>query len=227
MAINVICSKCGRLAYASSDQVGKIVICPGCGGSIPIPVDASAATSPAMALACPRCSASLRLTRQLHGHKVRCTKCAAVLAVSADPWSLSVVGVPPPAASPPSMSSHVPAGMPPVPDGGSASDPATDPLAFLNESETPNIPSVGISTGEHPAQPNAVATAGKRPFGIVWIVFYWIFAGLMEIVAGFALSASASIAAGAATGMEDIGPRAAAVARMGGVIGRSWSFWGY
>lgn len=40
---------------------------------------------------CPSCSRSLRLYPALDGKHVRCKECAAILAVSADPWTLTVV----------------------------------------------------------------------------------------------------------------------------------------
>ena len=111
-----------------------------------MPADAHAAAEQAVALACPTCNAKLRLTRQLHGKKVHCTKCATALTVSADPWSLLVVGVPLAAASQRSMSSQpssLPVGMPPMPDGNGA-------FNFLDK------------TVDGPAVPNAITRAAQR-----------------------------------------------------------------
>jgi hypothetical protein len=94
MAISVSCSNCGRVVYASEKDAGKTKPCPGCGYSLTIPTDPSLHTEKPTTKDCPQCGNRLRLIRQFHGKHVRCTKCGVVLSVSADPWRLSVVGIP-------------------------------------------------------------------------------------------------------------------------------------
>ena len=148
MPINVTCSKCSRLVFAPAERAGNSVACPGCGESIPVPADASPTAEQAVALACPGCNAKLRVTRQLHGKKVHCTKCATALAVSADPWSLSVVSGSSSAASRPPKPARLPVGMPPVPDGGNVSGSDEDPLAFLRNSASGSpLPTPGHING--------------------------------------------------------------------------------
>ncbi len=91
MAISVSCSNCGRVVYASEKEAGKTKPCPGCGQALAIPEDPSLQTEKPTTKDCPQCGNRLRLVRQFHGKNVRCNKCGVVLAVSAEPWQLSVV----------------------------------------------------------------------------------------------------------------------------------------
>jgi DNA-directed RNA polymerase subunit M/transcription elongation factor TFIIS len=96
MAISISCKNCGRVIYARSKMAGKALPCSGCGQPIPVPVlhvpanSSSAGEKPA-AIGCPQCGSRLILVRQFHGKNVRCNNCGVVLAVSADPWRLTVV----------------------------------------------------------------------------------------------------------------------------------------
>jgi len=172
MAISISCSNCGRVVYASEKEAGKTKPCPGCGQSIVVPVDPSLQTEKPTTKDCPQCGTKLRLVRQLHGKNVRCNKCRVVLAVSADPWRLSVVGRPstispggrleesqnllPEDASPSSApitagqsapSPRLPPRMPPMPDGHPPADLPSDPLAFLRSESAAASPSPRLPAG--------------------------------------------------------------------------------
>jgi hypothetical protein len=92
MAIGSFCSRCGRVVFATVDKVGQTIPCPGCGE--PLRVVAWLSRDEPANLSCPHCASTLRIVRELHGKRVRCTTCQALLDVSASPWKLTLVQPP-------------------------------------------------------------------------------------------------------------------------------------
>ncbi|NQU20206.1 MAG: hypothetical protein HQ567_02915 [Candidatus Nealsonbacteria bacterium] len=54
------------------------------------PVNGGGSGEESVVQPCPKCNKNLRLVQELHGKRVRCKGCGAVLLASADPWGLSV-----------------------------------------------------------------------------------------------------------------------------------------
>ena len=74
---------------------------------------------------CPNCLKNIRLTRKLHGKRVGCKGCGAVLQVSADPWTLSIFEEPVEAPKPAEPTDSPPPPLPNDPPGGEGSPAAT------------------------------------------------------------------------------------------------------
>jgi hypothetical protein len=217
MAISTSCSNCGRVVYASHNEAGLAKPCPGCGYSIPIPADSSAAVEKPAIKDCPQCGSKLRLVRQLHGKNVRCNRCGVVLTVSADPWRLSMVnGASVPAAGGEFMEpeyflgsdaspspapktdghesplSRIPAGMTPLTKAVASRAQTGDSLSFLSDSTVRDIGVNSTNSYKTCDSPNASIAMPKKPFGLVWIVFYWAISSIFAIIGGLFLLYAAS-----------------------------------
>jgi hypothetical protein len=84
-----------------------------------------------------------------------------------------------------------------MPAGDPPPQSQSEPLAFLQHGSGPaSVAGVTASQGE-PSEPVGVP---RKPAGLVWIVFYWVIAGLAGIVAGLMLSFGASFLGGMSEG---------------------------
>lgn len=89
MAVGALCTKCGRIVFATVEKVGQSVPCPGCNELLR--VVASLSRDEPVNLSCPHCGSVLRIIRELHGRRIRCTTCQVMLEVSAAPWRLRLI----------------------------------------------------------------------------------------------------------------------------------------
>jgi len=171
-----------------------------------------------MDFVCPRCQHRYQSSENLVGKEVRCKNaaCGHVFRVVAarespiaSPPTTAVPpgpksGVAPPASGAAASGPRIPAGMPPMPARDGSPGPTGDALGFLSGSAPPAI------DGRTPASREAAVSEGepaigvKRPFGVVWIVFYWLFSGVLAAVGGLFLTSLLSFAAGAAGALRDL-----------------------
>ncbi len=169
-----------------------------------------------MDFVCPRCQHKYQISENLVGKEVRCKNAAcghvfrvvaarepliaSPQAMAASPGPKS--GVAPPPSGTAASSPRIPAGMPPVPQTGGALD-------FLNvAADRPMGPKLPVDGADRPAEANApaVGAAGthpKRPAILVWIIFYWTFAGILTMFGAVLFQVWLGFAGGAIAAMPD------------------------
>jgi len=76
-----------------------------------------------------------------------------------------------------------------------------DQLAAAGAAGRPSGPIPDEPTGVHAQLP---ATGPKRPFGVVWVVFYWIISGVAGLVGGYILFAMGGALGGVIGGAKDM-----------------------
>lgn len=130
---------------------------------------------------CPHCGAQLHVSEKALGRESPCPTCNRPIKIPADMGAMMGLsgsqsgGVSSGLAAPPS---GPPAGMPPLPESAQPSPETGSPrgLGPGSPSPAPTIPPIPFSEqapsgGTQPISP-------PRPFGLVWIIFYWICTGL-------------------------------------------------
>jgi hypothetical protein len=177
----------------------------------------------AFKMECPHCKKALNVTEVAFGKTVPCPACNGHISVPQPAQSSSEtsrVDAPPPWSgssqnghSTPDSARQLPAGMPPVPYEDTPAQPTKDPLEFLSESRDPTASSQ--DTNGYSARPSydvpGVASTNtddarvKRPFGIVWIVFYWVFTAITLMILGLTIQFAGSFAAGFQNALDSRG----------------------
>lgn len=193
MALKLDCPHCKRPLNVTEKAFGQTVPCPACNQPITVPREAGSRTSP-RPLGAP-------------------AQAARGLAPEPDINRVST-------ATNPSGMPPMPDGMPPMPEEDKASAPAGTPWAFLQAAGAAGRPrsaadgyAAGLSQERQDATLGGIEAArSKRPLGIVWLVFYWVFGGVLLMLMGLSLQFAGGAAAGA---LAEIGSRGGVGAAVG------------
>jgi hypothetical protein len=138
---------------------------------------------------CPHCKRGLNVTEIAFGKTLPCPGCNQLVAIPQDPAILPPL--------PPLGRTPMPAGTPPIPPGSGLL--SVSGAQWGLHSAAPGIDA--YQTSPHPDAPAPVPPASesaavRRPFGIVWIVFYWTWTAIPLVAIGLGLQFMGSLTAG-------------------------------